>query len=43
MALMLFKAFLVWCSIAAAEVAQGILRVRLLNRRVGDHRRNVGW
>jgi hypothetical protein len=34
MALMLFKAILVWCVIAVAE----ILRVRLLNRRVGDHR-----
>jgi len=41
--MMLFKALLVWCLIAAAEVAQGILRVRLLNRRVGDHRaRQIG-
>lgn len=40
---MLFKAVLVWCLIAGAEVVQGILRVRLLNRRVGDHRaRQIG-
>ena len=43
MALMLFKAFHVWCLIAVAEVGQGFLRVRLLNRRVGDHRaRQIG-
>ena len=35
---MLDRAFLIWCIIAAAEVTQGILRVRFLNRRVGDHR-----
>jgi hypothetical protein len=40
---MLHKAFLVWILIAAAEVLQGILRVRFLNRRVGDHRaRQIG-
>lgn len=40
---MVFKAFLVWCLIAAGEVAQGILRVRFLNRRAGDHRaRQIG-
>jgi len=35
---MILHAFLVWLIIAAAEVAQGILRVRLLNRPLGDHR-----
>ncbi len=35
---LLRRAFLVWLLIAAAEVIQGILRVRFLNRRVGDHR-----
>lgn len=35
---MLFRALLVWVVIALAEVAHGVLRVRLLNRRVGDHR-----
>lgn len=35
---MLLKSVLVWLCIAAAETAHGILRVRLLNRRVGDHR-----
>jgi hypothetical protein len=40
---MLLRAFAIWLVIAAAEVAQGILRVRLLNRRVGDHRaRQIG-
>jgi hypothetical protein len=40
---LLFRAFLVWLVIAAAEVGQGILRMRFLNRRVGDHRaRQVG-
>ena len=34
----LFSALLVWCAIAVAEAGQGILRVRLRNRRVGDHR-----
>ena len=33
-----FRAFLIWLLIAAAELLHGILRVRLLNRRVGDHR-----
>jgi hypothetical protein len=32
------KALLIWMLIAVAEVLHGILRVRLLNRRVGDHR-----
>jgi hypothetical protein len=32
------KALLIWMFIAAAEVMHGILRVRLLNRRMGDHR-----
>ncbi len=35
---MLIRAFLVWILIASAEVVHGILRVRLLNRRLGDHR-----
>lgn len=35
---MIFKAFLIWVLIAVAEVLHGIARVRLLNRRVGDHR-----
>ena len=40
---MLFKAFLVSLGIALAETVQGILRMRLLNRRVGDHRaRQIG-
>jgi hypothetical protein len=40
---MFMKAFLVWVLIAVAEVMQGILRVRLLNRHVGDHRaRQIG-
>ncbi len=39
----LLKAGLVWLLIAVAEVMHGILRVRLLNRRVGDHRaRQIG-
>ncbi len=33
----LLKAFIIWLFIAAAEVVHGILRVRFLNRRVGDH------
>ena len=38
-----FRAFLIWLLIAAAEVMHGIVRVRLLNRRVGDHRaRQIG-
>ncbi len=32
------RAFAIWLFIAAAEVLHGILRVRFLNRRVGDHR-----
>ena len=40
---MLLRAFLVWVLIAVAEVVQGILRVRLLNCRHGDHRaRQIG-
>jgi hypothetical protein len=40
---MFIKTFLVWVLIAAAEVLQGILGVRLLNRRVGDRRtRQIG-
>jgi len=35
---MIVRALLVWLVIAAAEVAQGILRVRFLNRQLGDHR-----
>ena len=37
------KGFLVWCLIAAVEVAHGILRARLLAPRVGDLRsRQIG-
>jgi hypothetical protein len=35
---MLFRALIVCLLIALAETIHGILRVRLLNRRVGDHR-----
>lgn len=35
---MILRAFLVWLVIAAAEVAQGIVRVRFVNRPLGDHR-----
>jgi hypothetical protein len=35
---MILRALIIWVIIAAAEVAQGILRVRLLNRHLGDHR-----
>ncbi len=39
----LLRALLVWLVIAAAEVLQGALRVRFLNRRVGDRRaRQIG-
>ena len=39
----MFRAFIIWLLIAMAEVLQGIFRVRLLNRRVGDHRaRQIG-
>ena len=38
-----FRAIVIWLLIAAAEVLHGILRVRLLNCRVGDHRaRQIG-
>ena len=40
---MLLRAVLVWMLIAMVETIQGILRVRLLNPRVGDHRaRQIG-
>lgn len=40
---MLFRAVVVCAVIAMAETIHGILRVRLLNRRVGDHRaRQIG-
>ncbi|MBL9186810.1 MAG: hypothetical protein JNK23_04980 [Opitutaceae bacterium] len=40
---MLLRALLVWLVLALAEVVQGYLRVRLLNRRVGDRRaRQIG-
>lgn len=40
---LILRASLVWLVIAVAEVLQGILRVRLLNRHVGDHRaRQIG-
>ena len=32
------KALVSWMLIAAAKVLHGVLRVSLLNRRVGDHR-----
>lgn len=35
---MILKALLVWLAIAVAEVLHGMLRVRLLNRRVGNRR-----
>lgn len=35
---MLLRALSVWLIVAAAETVHGILRVRLLNRRFGDHR-----
>lgn len=42
-ATLIVRASLVWLAIAAAEVLQGVLRVRFLNRRVGDHRaRQIG-
>jgi hypothetical protein len=34
----LLKALLICLIIAVAEILNGILRVRLLKRRVGDHR-----
>ena len=40
---MFFRAMIVCLVIALAETGHGILRVRLLNRRVGDHRaRQIG-
>jgi len=40
---MLLRALTIWCVIALVEVLQGVVRVRLLNRRVGDHRaRQIG-
>jgi len=43
MLLLLQKSLVVWLCIAAAETLHGILRIRLLNRRLGDHRaRQVG-
>lgn len=33
---MILKAFVIWIGIACAETVHGILRVRLLNPRVGD-------
>ncbi len=40
---LILKASLAWLLIAAAETVHGILRVRLLNRRMGDRRaRQVG-
>jgi hypothetical protein len=40
---MLLRAIAVWLVIAAAETVHGIIRVRLLNRRVGDRRaRQIG-
>jgi len=39
----ILRAIVVWCVIAGAEVLNGIARVRLLNRRVGDRRaRQIG-
>ena len=43
MGYMVFKALLAWLLITVAEVLHGILRVRFLNRKVGDHRaRQIG-
>ena len=40
---MIIKALLIWMLIAVAEVLHGVLRVYLLNRRVGDRRaRQIG-
>lgn len=36
--LLILRALLVWALLAVAEVLLGLLRVRLVNRRVGDHR-----
>jgi hypothetical protein len=35
---MLVRAGIIWVLIAVTEVIHGVLRVRFLNRRVGDHR-----
>ena len=41
--MLILRASLVWLPIAGFEVLQGILRVRFLNSRVGDHRaRQIG-
>ena len=40
---MIFKALVIWMLIAAAEVLHGVLRVSLLNRRLGAHHsRQIG-
>ncbi|HEX5399630.1 MAG TPA: hypothetical protein VFY06_11345 [Verrucomicrobiae bacterium] len=40
---MIFRAVIIWLLIAVAEVLNGIVRVRFLNRRVGDRRaRQIG-
>ena len=40
---MFLRGFLIWALIAACEVIHGVLRVKFLNRRVGDHRaRQIG-
>jgi hypothetical protein len=40
---MIFRAFIVWLLIGGGEVLQGVLRVKMLNRRVGDHHaRQIG-
>jgi len=40
---MILRAFLIWILIALAEMVNGIVRVRLLNHRVGDRRaRQIG-
>lgn len=35
---MLLKAIMIWVVIAFAETLHGILRVKMLNRRLGDRR-----
>ena len=40
---MILKALVVWIIIALAETLHGIIRVRYINRRLGDHRaRQIG-
>ena len=40
---MFWRAVIIWLFIALAETLQGLLRVRFLNRRIGDrHARQVG-